>query len=213
MHALAMLTDAVTDRQGAAVAPWQLYTIVQNTCVCVAGFRINALLKCEDIGEFEEIMIELELCISLVFKPLLHYLKTLVQVEDKFPILWESVLHVMEQLLGDETLSSASHEASDKLLVVRRNSLTRENLLTTTKELGSEHLRNAVMVLMSYGIIDDEASSPSKTHDLSALTWNTIRSMSFCSVSVEEWKQSGKEVCRSESLVVTDRVSADKGDA
>jgi len=212
MHALAMLTDAVTDRQGAAVAPWQLYTIVQNTCVCVAGFRINALLKYEDIEEFEEIMIELELCISLVFKPLLHYLKTLVQVEDKFPILWESVLHVMEQLLGDETISSPSHEASDKILV-QQNSLTRENLLTTTKELGSEHLRNAVMVLMSYGIIDGEGSSPSKTHDLSALTWNAISSMSFCSVSVEEWKQSGKEACHSESLVVTDRLSADKGDA
>ena len=61
----------------------------------------------------------------------------------------------------------------------------------TTKELGCEHLRNAVMVLMSYGVIEDDAAL-SKTRDLSALTWETIGSMPYCSESVDEWKQSGK---------------------
>jgi hypothetical protein len=31
MHALAMLTDVVTDKHGSSIAPWQLYSIVQNT--------------------------------------------------------------------------------------------------------------------------------------------------------------------------------------
>ncbi len=56
MHALAMLTDVVTDKHGSSIAPWQLYSIVQNTCVSVAAFRIKTLLKCEDVGEFEEVL-------------------------------------------------------------------------------------------------------------------------------------------------------------
>jgi hypothetical protein len=189
MHALAMLTDVVTDRHGAAIAPWQLYAIVQNTCVSVAAFRIKTLLKCEDVDEFEEIMIELKLCISLVFKPLLHHLKALIQVEEKFPILWQTVLQVMELLLGDDTSSTTVKGNGRKN--INQETLTRENLLMTTKELGCEHLRNAVMVLMSYGIIEDDAAL-SKTRDLSALTWETIGSIPYCSESVGEWKQSGK---------------------
>jgi hypothetical protein len=58
MHALAMLTDVVTDKHGSSIAPWQLYSIVQNTCVSVAAFRIKTLFKCEDVGKFEEVLIE-----------------------------------------------------------------------------------------------------------------------------------------------------------
>mmetsp|Transcript_49479 Transcript_49479/g.73587 ORF Transcript_49479/g.73587 Transcript_49479/m.73587 type:complete len:488 (+) Transcript_49479:35-1498(+) len=191
-HALSMLTDAIIDRHGGAIPTEQLFAVVHNSCISVAGIRISALLKSDNIeGQWEEVMIELKLCISLVFKPFLHHLKILIQIEDKFATLWESMLNVMEQLLGDETSVTDFQDSPKQKVSAHMN---RDMLLMTTKELGSEHLRNAVMVLMTYGVLESEASPSSKSSDLSALTWTTIGSMGYCRNSIAEWKQSGHNV-------------------
>jgi len=184
-----MLTDSVMDKQATMVTPRQLQSIIQNSCVSVAGFRINALMKCNDIEEFwEEIMIELKLCITLLFKPLLHHLRRLVEQGDKFPMLWASILSVLEQLLNDE-----SDQEENGQMVSVPHSMTKGNLVLTTKELATEHLRNAVMVLVTYGVLDVDDTSSDANVLISEVTWEALSNMSFCSNYVEEWKRAGTE--------------------
>jgi hypothetical protein len=190
-----MLIDTAVDKRAAMVSHRQLQSIIQHSCVAVAGFRINALLKCNDIEEFwEDIMIELKLCISLLFKPLLHHLRRIIEMGDNFTMLWASILNVMEQLLSDESDQEATTTSSDRSVNVVPHSMTKSNLLLTTKELATEHLRNFIMVLMTYGVLDVDDTKKSDTNLLiSEVTWEALGNMTFCSEAVEEWKRSGLE--------------------
>lgn len=207
-HALSMLTDAIIDRHGRAVSDRDLCHIVRHTCVALAGKRMSALLCAGNSANFadhwEETMIELELCISLVFKPLLHHLKTLITVEEEFAPLWSSVLSVMSQLLGDCGQNTPPGQGDDQRQhhpLEQDRAMTRDKLLLATKELGSEHLRNAVMVLIACGVLsgEDPGSSETKVRgeddDFSSRTWASIANMEFCRDRVGEWRQSAVVQC------------------
>ncbi len=150
----------------------------------MAGKRITDLLRIPRGGEtdLEEIMIEVELCISLLFKPFLHHIKTLVSVKQEFFGIWISLLGIMKQLLGDEIV----HNKFDSTVTV----VSRAKLFSTTKELASEHLRNAVMVLAAMGVLTADDDSTYDTQEISSVTWAAIGSIGYCTPVLDEWKKS-----------------------
>jgi len=202
-HALSMLTDAIIDRHGRDVPKDELCGILDRICIPLAGSRMVDLLRsgtdpAEHHHHVEEIMIELELCISLIFKPFLHHLRTLLTMREEFVAIWMSMLGVMTELLGEEVVRP-THGGTEGDDYPGGHAMTRDKLLLTTKELGSEHLRNAIMVLVASGVLRGEGQTSSGDgggfargggEDVSALTWNAIGRMKFCRQYVEEWKQS-----------------------
>ena len=129
-------------------------------------------------------LIEVELCIALLFKPFLHHLKTLVYVKQEFFGIWISVLGIMKQLLGDEMQNKSDSK------VARGDVVSRAKLFSTTKELASEHLRNAVMVLAAMGVLVADGDSKSDTQEISSVTWAAIGSIGYCKPALDEWKHS-----------------------
>lgn len=176
-HALSMLTDAIIDRHGKYLPDEEICKIFTDICVPLAGDRMKDLLAAtaEPDMRAEEILIELEMCISLLFKPFLHHLKRLLTMDKAFVDIWVNMLGVMTLLLGEDIAPQGEGDE-----------LTPERLLWTTKELGSEHLRNAILVLAACGVLKTPDAG-----EVSALTWNSIDDMAFCQKYVAEWQQQG----------------------
>jgi len=200
-HAISMLTDAIVDKNGLHVPEDQLCRILTGICVPLAGNRINELLRSDDLMELhiEEVMIELEMCVSLVFKPFLHYLKRLSLVPNELTAIWISMLAVMAQLLGEDVIDEENEKEADIASSPGDGGglMTRRKLLYTTKELASEHLRNAVMVLVGEDILcsDVNLAEPgiSTAQDITSLTWSSIDNMHFCKKYIAEWKDSANK--------------------
>jgi len=189
-----MLTDAIVDRHGRSIPDGQLCKIINDICVPLAGKRIAELLRSENYveGDWEEVMIEFELSISLIFKPFLHHLKNLITVENSFKVMWVSMLGIMSHLLSDEGVVEEDQSEDPD------GAMTRDKLLQTTKFLGCEHLRNAVMVLIACGVLkgDNMVGSGDEngiSEDLSHATWNAIGDIDFCKTYVGEWKQAAND--------------------
>lgn len=194
-QALAMLKDVVISQHATMVSTRQLQAMISTSCIAVAGFRINSLLQCNDIEEFwEEIMNELKLCIALLFKPLLHHLRPLQR--GNLIMLWEALLGVMEQLLmaGDDDEHEHVQTGHPTSAPANTSLFTRTNLLLTTKELATEHLRNAIMVLMTTGILTAKSQqvATETSLELSTFTWEALNDMSFLTKQVvEDWQVAG----------------------
>lgn len=138
--------------------------------------------------DLEETMIELELCISLLFKPFLHHLKALVSAKQEFVGIWISMLGILTQLLGDEP--------SQKKEDVEDGVVSRSTLFKTSKELASEHLRNAIMVLAAMGVLignDSDSTGPAEANEVSSVTWAAIGSIGYCKPYLDEWKNSASQ--------------------
>lgn len=181
-QAISLLTDALLDRHGNCVPDSTICGIINGISVPLAGKRITDLLTTRHKDDdFENTMVELEMCIGLLFKPLLHHLKTLLSVESEFLGIWISLLGIMTQLLGDEPCVGGSRTPGAIM--------TRNSLLQRTKELGSEHLRNAIMVLIALGVFAEDGSGA----EISSVTWAAIGSIGYCKPLIEEWKQSARE--------------------
>lgn len=176
---MSLLTDALLDRHGSGVPEHTMCNIINGICIPLAEKRITDLLRTRgDDNDFENTMVELELCISLLFKPLLHHLKVLLSIETEFIGIWLSLLGIMTQLLGDEPCTARDRKSGAVM--------SRESLLQRTKELGSEHLRNAIMVMFALGVLTEEGTH----NEISSLTWAAIGSIGYCRPLVDEWKQS-----------------------
>ena len=188
-HAISTLTDAFIDKSGVSVPPEHLCGAMRNICVPLAGARLASLLADDRViaEHMEEVMIEVELCISLVYKALLHHLKRILNAEADLLGVWTSLLTVMEMLLGGADTDSQSLEDGE---LVDSRGMTPGQLRRSTKELASEHLRNAVMVLIASGVLKDV---PESTEDISAVTWDSVNKMDFCKAQAEEWKQSAAQ--------------------
>lgn len=138
--------------------------------------------------DLEETMIELELCISLLFKPFLHHLKALVSAKQEFVGIWISMLGILTQLLGDEP--------SQKKEDVEDGVVSRSTLFKTSKELASEHLRNAIMVLAAMGVLignDSDSTGPAEANEVSSVTWAAIGSIGYCKPYLDEWRSSASQ--------------------
>lgn len=176
------------DRHGSSIPiSTGLCEIMNTLCIPLAGQRITDLLRIpydNAQSDLEETLIELELCISLLFKPFLHHLKALVSVNQEFIAIWISMLGIVTQLLGDES-AQTKDDNNDGVV-------TRATLFKTTKELASEHLRNAVLVLAAMGVlIEDGGDTPKPdAQEISSVTWAAIGSIGYCKPFIDEWKSS-----------------------
>jgi len=170
-----MFTDSLVDRHGQNIPISDLCRLLNTVCLPMAGNRISELIQKQAELNFghEEVMIEFELCISAIFKPFLHYLKRLATSPKDLITVWMTMLSLMTQLLSAE---------------VDRGGMIPTNLLTASKQLATEHLRNAVMILMSKGILLPEAKNGD---DVSSLTWSAIEKISYVKPFITEWKESG----------------------
>jgi len=190
-HALSMLTDAIIDSNGKVLSQKDVLSILINKCVNLARGRFDALLKCEDMEEHvDAVNTEFELCLSLIFKPFLHYLhaKKLAMNKRDFLDLWVLVLATLKLLLGEqqEEEHSGMSDTSEHDTTSMMKHVRRRRLLTSTREVASERLQNAIMVLMAYGQIES-ADAQYEQGSLSDLTWKSIKSMQFCSTRIDEW--------------------------
>lgn len=177
-----MLTDVFVDKRDAPVSIECVCSVLGEICVPLAGRSIIRLQTGEGANpNTDEMMIEFELCIGLVFKPLRHNLQNVIGSNrgntQLFPI-WKAVLSVIEELRGASTISSEDDEVIP------------DSLRRTMQDLAAEHLQNAIKVLMSVGVI---VSDPKTPNDLSSLTWDSVGRMGFGKETIDSWKTSASQ--------------------
>lgn len=172
-HALSMLTDSFLDKRGGLLPVDVLCEALGSICTPLAGKRILAMREGEIREEqLDAYMIEMELCVGLMFKPLRHHIKTIVKEDPGvLEALWMPTLEVLKKILNEKP---------------KRGDSPKSQLVKSTNELIVEHLHNIVMVLVSWGVLRAE---PEPADDLSAKTWTFISEMAYCGKSVDEWKQ------------------------
>jgi hypothetical protein len=177
-HALSIITDAFLDKHGSLLPAATVCKVLPTICIPLAGKRITILLSDENRmnSHMQEIMIEFEQCTSLMFKPLLHHLKSILKSQADFLSVWTAILEAMERLL-----SEAVPENNDS----DEREMSSEKLIQTLKELASEHLRNSIMVMHSHGVL---TGRPRPDDEVSTSTWDAVGKMAFCSSMIEEWK-------------------------
>merc|ERR1712238_620601 len=108
--------------------------ILNKVCIPMAGQRITNLLAFEKgtLFNFEEIMIELKLCISLLFTPFHQHLNKLADKPEELAAIWLSLLAVVSQLLGKET---AVANNVDNIVTSFNNVETGSDSVTSTKDI------------------------------------------------------------------------------
>jgi len=193
-HAIAMLTDILVDRNSPTVRTDEICRILNDICIPMAGKRIMYLLnEMASSLEFhqEETLIELELCISIIFKPFVHHMKGWISNPNEFSTMWMSILDVISHLL---TTSSTIKEDQNKETNSKVATMeTSYSLLLTTQEFAAEHIRNAVMLLLSNGIIklmeEDELVACDLEVDINVMTWKTMAKIPFCDKFFTEWRE------------------------
>ena len=178
-----MLTDSFLDKRGGLIPVNHLCSVLSELCIPLAGRRILDLrlggVKVE-IENFDELMIELELCIGLIFKPLRHHLKNVIG-DDRVLLLslWKPVLDVLKSILKYP-------DAESERPAVESGEFNPERIVKATNDLAIEHLRNVIMVLISFGILKAQSQSPD---DISAITWESVSEMDSCKEFLDEWKK------------------------
>ena len=160
-----MLTDSFLDKQAGQLPVEILCEVLGDLCIPLAAERIKEIREgFTHDDQLEDTMVEVELCVSLVFKPLRHHMKIFIGKEPSvFLALWVPILNVVKEILEDNSGS--------------------KQLTHDTRELTVEHLRNVIMVLGSFGALEGAADGSISTH-----TWTLIEQMEYCKKFVEEWK-------------------------
>jgi hypothetical protein len=159
-----------------------LCRVLSELCVPLAGRCIVRLqMGGRTIESTDNLMIEFELCIGLIFKPLRHHLHNVLETGGSLSSIWQSVLAVLEELLRDEEQNSPVSESGEKVP---------EKLKATMNDLANEHFQNAIMVLISAGVLLADSKAPG---DISAITWESVGRMGISEGSVVEWKQAASQ--------------------
>lgn len=155
-------------------------SVLSEVCVPLAGRRIARLQLGE--GQFQssdELMIEFELCIGLIFKPLRHHLQTFQRASlGGLSSVWKSVLRVLEEMLRSDGRTTDSSPEKPKGIP--------DGLKATMHNLANEHLRNAIVVLMSAGVIESDAKP---LGDITSATIESVSRMGISEGILEELKQ------------------------
>jgi hypothetical protein len=178
-----MLTDLFLDKRGSLVPTKHLCRVLSELCVPLAGRCIVRLQKGgRTLANTDELMIEFELCIGLIFKPLRHHWQNVLAAGGSLSSIWQSVLAVLEELLREDESGSPVSEHGKKIP---------EKLKATMNDLANEHFQSAIKVLISAGVLLADSKSPG---DISAITWESVGRMGISEGSVVEWKQAASEV-------------------
>ena len=178
-----MLTDSFLDRRGTSAPSGYLCDSLVDVCVPLAGRRIVDLRSGNaQVYSTNELMIEFELCIKLMFKPLRHHIARVSSASNSDALrVWNSVLGVLEDLLKEETAKAAPPSSPGD------GNLVTDGLLKTMNELANEHLQNAILLLVDEGLLT--GSEDALPGDFNVITWESIGRMGFCKNFVEDWKK------------------------
>lgn len=177
-----MLTDLFLDKRGSAAPSNHLCRALVEVCIPLTGRRILDLrMGKAKVEGTDELMIEFELCVKLIFKPLKHHAKRVADANGNVLAVWKSVLDVLEELLRDEKPSAPQTPGPGQVMS--------DDLIKTMNELANEHLRGALMFLVSVGLLGSDTDSPG---EFTAVTWDSIGKMGFCKGFVDEWKEAAK---------------------
>jgi len=171
-----MLTDSFLDKPAGFIPISHLCDSLGKLCIPLAGRGIVELregrIKIENI---DELMIELELCIGLIFKPVRHHLKYIEgEGEGGFLSIWKPILDVLKEILSDPSSNSP------------KEALLPAEVLQSTNELTVEHLRNVITVLVDLGTLQVESESQ---NDISRLTWDAMEGLAPCEELVKGLKE------------------------
>ena len=154
-------------------------------CVPLAGRRIADLRSGNaQVYSAHELMIEFELCVKLMFKPLRHNISRVAAASGDALSLWKSILTVLEGLLKEETTKAPPPSTPGE------GTLVTDGLLKTMNELANEHLQNAIMLLVAEELIT--GSEATSTGDFTSVTWDFVGRMGFCKNFVDEWKKAAE---------------------
>lgn len=178
-----MLTDLFLDKQCGQVPTQYLVAVLSEVCVPLAGRCITRLkMGTGMVTSADELLIEFELCIGLIFKPLRHHLKHALGTSSQGSLstVWKAVLMVLEELLADRQHENEQDEDHN----VRRG--IPDNLRATMNSLANEHFQNVIMVLISAGVLLADSKSPG---DITAMTWEAAKRMGISESSMQEWRQ------------------------
>lgn len=184
-----MLTDLFLEKQNSVVPVQHLCTALSEICIPLAGRCILGLQKDGGSGNStssqDELMIEFELCIGLIFKPLRHHLHSILaepNTQVRLVAIWKSILVFLEDLLGVAARENQQQQHEDHF----EDALLPESLRATMRDLATEHLQSAIVMLKSVGVIVGEASASGD--DISSITWNSVSRMDISEATVKEWR-------------------------
>lgn len=180
-HALSMLTDLFLDRQVSQVPMPQICGVLTEICVPLAGRCITRLQFSDGMeSSSDELMIEFELCIGLIFKPLRHHLRDVLDTGSSILPIWKSVLAVLEEFLIDR---------NETVVEERRRSIP-HSLKKTMNDLINEHFYNAIMLLTTTGVLLQDSKS---SDELSNFTWEAATRMGVKESFLQQWKEAAAQ--------------------
>jgi hypothetical protein len=173
-----MLTDSFLDKRSGLLPVQIVCDVLGNTCIPLAGMRITEM---RDEGvqpdHLDTMLIELELCVGLIFKPVRHHIKTFVnEGASVFMTVWLPILKTLKDVL------SVGNNDVDK------DGPSRNIVIQSINELTMDHLRNVITVMISLGILRAVAEGSTPEDDISQQTWKAISTMEYCKTAVAEWK-------------------------
>jgi len=179
-HALSVLTDLFLDKHAGQIPVELLCEILGRVCIPLSGELIQGIRREDTIhpDQLDVVMIEVDLCVSLIFKPLRHHMKNIINYNSStFLSLWVPTLKVIKNILDED---STENNRSSK-------SPSSHKMTCDIRELTVEHLRNVIMVLSSFGILK---GLPGEYADdsISDQTWSLIEHIGYCKKYVKEWK-------------------------
>lgn len=176
-----MLTNLFLDRQVGIVPIPQICGVLTDICVPLAGRCITRLqFKNGAESSSDELMIEFELCIGLIFKPLRHHIRDVLSTGSNISPIWKSVLSVLEDFLTEKAEPGVEDE---------RRPISR-NLKKTMNDLLNEHFRNAIMLLITAGVL---LLDPKSSNEISTITWEAATRMGISEKSLQQWKEAADQ--------------------
>lgn len=181
-HSLSMLTDLFLDNKGGGRVPAKELTVVLSTvCIPLAGRCIRRLQSGNGLStKSEELLIEFELCIGLIFKPLRHHLERILgSGGNSLDTIWKAVLDVLIDLFNEHNEGEMVEDPSYPPIP--------SSLKKTMNSLAKEHFQNAIVVLNKAGVLFAEPQSPQDT--VTSLTWGSVAKMEISDDVVQQWKK------------------------
>jgi len=178
-HALAVLTDSFLDKQAGILPVESVCEVLGTICIPLAGQRIIELRKSvKHADQLDGTMIEVELCVSLIFKPFRHHMKIIIDEDPSVLMgIWIPTLNVIKEILNENATEDNPSE-KDPMLPINQ-------IIKSTNELTIEHLQNIVMVLISFDVLKS-TEEESAGDSISIETWKLIGEIP---VLDDEWKK------------------------
>lgn len=170
-----MLTDSFLDKRSGLLPVEILCDVLAKVCIPLAGVRIVEMRDGEvHPNHLDTMLIELELCIGLIFKPVRHHIKTIVnEGPSDLTAVWIPTLDTLKKVMGEGSKD------------IKKDGSPRSVVIQTINELTMDHLRNVITVMISFGVLK---SGEEGQDDISEQTWKAISTMEHCKKAVVEWK-------------------------